>query len=50
MLSFIIFLKSEPLGIYYLINLFVFSIVPFCHEEYESVKYTIVFKAFAIFS
>lgn len=23
---------------------------PFCHEEYESVKYTVVFKAFVIFS
>ena len=32
-------LMLVPFGIYCLMSLFVFSTAPFCHEEYESVKY-----------
>ena len=36
-----VYLSNESfLGIYCLINLFVFSTVPFCHEQYGSAKYT----------
>ena len=31
---------SVPLSIYCLTNLFPFSMVPFCHAQYESVKNT----------
>jgi len=31
-------LISVPLGMYCLMSLFVFSMFPFCHDEYESVK------------
>ena len=33
-------LNESFFGIYCLINLFVFSIDPFCHEQYGSAKYT----------
>ena len=33
-------LMLAPFGMYCLMSLFVFSMAPFCHEEYESVKYT----------
>ena len=36
-----VYLSNESfLGIYCLISLFVFSIAPFCHEQYGSAKYT----------
>ena len=41
-------LKDSFFGIYCLINLFVFSIVPFCHEQYGSAKYTGTAKYFVI--
>ncbi len=34
--------KSVPFGIYCLISLLAFSIAPFCHEENESAKNTIL--------
>ena len=34
--------KSVPFGIYFLMSLLAFSIAPFCHEEYESAKNTIL--------
>ena len=36
----VMLLKSVTFGMCCLISLFVFSMDPFCHEEYESVKYT----------
>ena len=42
-------LKDSFFGIYCLINLFVFSIVPFCHEQYGSAKYTGTAKYFVMF-
>lgn len=39
-----------PLGIYCLINLFVFSIAPFCHAAYASAKNIFVFSFEAIIS
>ena len=43
-------LISVPLGMYCLMSLFVFSMFPFCHDEYESVKYTCTFSFLAIHS
>lgn len=42
-------LKSEPLGMYCRISLFPFSMAPFCHDAYESAKYTVVSSFFAFF-
>ena len=36
----VIMLKSVPFGIYCLMSLLAFSIAPFCHEAWESAKYT----------
>ncbi len=42
--------KLDDLGMYCLIRRFRFSIAPFCHEEYGSVKYTVTPSFFEIYS